>query len=334
MDRNIKQAAEDDKSDSSSSSSSDDDSSSESGFGFKKAPRKGKGKPKGKAKKPPAKQVKLEDPPEEPAPTPSAPPSEHTAASSLLAGSEKALSPTHLMDKAAASLKALQQLTPWSLYQGVKAKELDAKISKSLDMVSKLESAPQDASLTEISEKLTAEVNRVSQQGELFAHLASPSELASVLQSRAKTITEMVQNWKQEESNSFLIDLCKRIIDLLVSTEGKEPLFFQFVALKGEIPDEGVFTLNNLKSIVSVEQDALQSIALLQQNAFNYFIDRLRGVPPNILPAILDVIPKAWYLPELCRTGILLGKFVIVSIDFFICQLSSWTFPLESRITH
>ena len=326
MERNIRQAGEDD-SDSSSSSSSEDDSSTESGFGFKKAPKKGKAKAKAGRKKPPQeRKVKNEDPAEvaeaDAAPVTTAP-SEKTAVSSAVGVSEKALSPTHLLDKANAFLKGLQQLTPWSLYQGVKAKELDAKMSRSLDIVSKLENAPHDASLKELSEKLTGEVNRVSQQGELFTSLASPSELASVLQSRAGTIAEMVQNWKQEESNSFMTDLCKRIIDLLVSSEGKEPLFFQFVALKEEIPKDGTFTLNNLKSIISVEQDALQNIALFQQNSFNYFIDRLRGVPPNIMPAILDVIPKAWYFPELCRTGILLGKFVIVSIDLLlicICQ--------------
>ena len=316
MDRALKAAEEDDSS-SSSSSSSDSDNSSGSSFGLKTT-KKPKAKAKPKQKKPRDSKEKEnkpqpeddkdkdkdkdlpEDKPESAAPTMSEAKSERSAAT----GVDKPLTPSALMDKANSCYKGMEQITAWALYQGVKSKDVDCKISRSLDVTAKMEAhRASDPSMAELADKLTAEVDRVSQQSELFSSLSSPADLAPTLQAKAAMIVEIVKTWKLEETTAFLSDISRRTCDGLLSSQGKDRTMFGFLSVKSNLGWDGfgLFIVKN--SFQSQEQDCLQLVASIQLNTLNYFMDKLRNVGESLVP-ILDSIPKAWYMPELCRTGV------------------------------
>jgi len=311
-------AAEEDDSSSSSSSSSDSDDSSESSFGLKTAKKpKAKAKPKHrKPVQPPQQKDTIKAQPEEAkdqaednkpdasvVPSISEVKSERSGASGA-AGADKPLTPLALMDKANSCFKGMEQITAWALYQGVKSKDVDGKIGRSLDVTAKMEAhRASDPAMAELAEKLTGEVDRVSQQSELFISLSSPADLAPTLQSKATMVLEIIKTWKLEETTAFLSDIARRTCEGLISSQGKDRTMFGFLSAKNNLGWDG-FGLSMVKdSLQSQEQDCLQLVASIQLNTLNFFMDKLRNVGDSLAP-ILESIPKTWYMPELCRTGV------------------------------
>eukprot|EP00438_Fugacium_kawagutii_P021310 Skav206981 [mRNA] locus=scaffold1394:74797:77128:- [translate_table: standard] len=301
MDKALKKAAEDEEASSSSSSDSDSSSSSESGFGLKKGGAKPKAKAKGKkATQKEPKEANTTKEPEvandatDPPVASTAPsmPSERSVISAP--GSDKvALTPALLLDRAVACGKALEQFTTWSLYQGVKQKELDSKISKSLDVVSKLGSLAPDENVTAAMESLNSQANTLSHQAELFSALATPSEFTTTLAGNGAMLADIYKAWKPEEANAFLMDMSRRTCDVLISTKGVDATFFKFVTLNRQLWSANGFDLCRVKEIAGSDEEGMLRIATVQQNALNYFIDRLRSVSDG-LEGILGAIPKGW----------------------------------------
>lgn len=314
MDKALKAAEEDDSS-SSSSSSSDSDDSSESSFGLKTS-KKPKAKAKPKHRKPvQVKETSKPQPEEEKeqaedhkpdasmAPSISEVKSERSAVSGAT-GADKPLTPSALMDKANSCYKGMEQITAWALYQGLKSKDVDGKIGRSLDVTAKMEAhRASDPAMAELAGKLTGEVDRVSQQSELFSSLSSPVDLAPTLQAKATMILEILKTWKLEETTAFLSDIARRTCEGLISSQGKDRTMFGFLSAKNNLGWDGFGLFMVKDSLQSQEQDCLQLVASIQLNTLNYFMDKLRNVGDSLAP-ILDSIPKAWYMPELCRTGV------------------------------
>lgn len=315
MEDALRKAAEDEEkgsdSDSSSSSSSP---SSDSGFGLKKSKAKAKAKSKGtkgkKAQEPEKQDDANQSHPPEPGSAPSA--STRDMVSDMAASdksgappsvcSEKQLPAAVLLDKAEACKKSLDQVTPWALYNGMKQKDLDARITKSLDMASKLEARGSDPTLSAAADQLNQVVNKVSQDAELFASLSSPKDLVHTLLSKAEEIRVILASWTNEQLGTFLNDLARKLCDLLIASSPHQPAFFKFLTVK-KLDDWDGLSLRAVKSMEKDGSDYSQQVAQVQQNGLNYFMDRLRGitVAEQVLP-ILKAIPSAWYMPEICRT--------------------------------
>lgn len=328
MDAAIKQAEQDEE-DSSSSSSASDSDSSESSFALKKA-EKEKKKPKAKAKakgqggkKPVV--PKSEDVDQVPSGAPTitspAPLSEKSSAAASVA--EKPVTLEVLMDRANASLLAIKGLTAWTLYNGAKTKDVDTKIAKCLDIVSKIENRPPpaDNALVTIAENLTAEMDRVSQQSDLFAKLSVAEDVAQTLRGSSDQILEIVKGWSQEESSSFLNDLGRKTCDAFLGSSGKDPVFFGFLTT-ATMDDWDGFSIKMVKELMQEDQDYYEMlVAQVQQNALNYFMDRLRSVAKTESSAknLLQSFPKTWYMPELCRTHGGAGARFVKRMEHIIC---------------
>ena len=142
MEDALRKAAEnEEKGSDSDSSSSSSSSSSDSGFGLKKSKTKAKAKSKGtkgkKAQEPEKQDDAGQSHPPEPGSAPSA--STRDMVSDMAASdksgappsvcSEKQLPAAVLLDKAEACKKSLDQVTPWALYNGMKQKDIDARIT-------------------------------------------------------------------------------------------------------------------------------------------------------------------------------------------------------------
>lgn len=222
---------------SSSSSSQDSDSSeSESAFGLNKKTAQSKAsKPKGK---------KAGGRPEAPPPsgTPAAPANEKTqekeAAVSASVHSSSGGAPSMptpsaldlasavatplssraepkglpaLLEKAGTALAQLKEVSAVAmLNQQLKQKDIDSRVQKAVDLVTKLEGRNAE-SATELANSLNKEVNRVSQENELVRSVqASPSVF---LVESKDALLNMMNNLSADQHFPFLTDIAKRLVE-------------------------------------------------------------------------------------------------------------------------
>lgn len=199
----MKKAEEEESDDETSSSSSTDGSSSSSEIGLK--PGQKAQKPKAKAKRRPKAKS---SPPQtvtesEVVTTDSAVPSE--AGSKSEKGPEKA---EKVLEKSNQILSSLKELSSLSMWMGsVKAKDISSRVSKGVDLASKCEGFPGEPSIAEIFPQLNEEVNRVSQQQEMFMKLATGKDVGQVLTQYKQDLFTIVLGWKNEDIASFLSDI-------------------------------------------------------------------------------------------------------------------------------
>ena len=322
MSEALEKAAQEEKADSdsdSSSSESDSSSASSSGIGLQKHSEKA---PKGKAKPKTKSQKKNKEKQEK------QPPADATSAPDALASSavpsvkpdadkkvpEKAdktdkMSAPQLLEKAGYCLKSLEEISTWSIWtSSVKAKDVDSRIAKAVDMTSKLERRSGEPGLPEMAIKLTEEGNRVSNHMHLLQPLMSsnPSDIEDGLTGKDKCdgFLEILQSWKGEQITSSLTDVGRKLCDLLFSSEGNNGIFYQFVACRGS--QQTFFTLGSLKESAekqppeTQDDSILAHVAQVQQNLLNYFLDRFRTANESA-GKVLESIPRDWFLPEICR---------------------------------
>lgn len=312
------EAAKKEESSSSSSSEDSDSDSQSSHVGLGKAERS---KPKAKAK---SKGVKAKAP----APPPThidIPPAVVSAPSSApeSARSEKSFSGTEaastkgqagLIDKAAASLRSLQDVTALMIWNGqVKGKDLDSKLSKAMDLNAKCEAKITDAAAQEAASKLSQEISRLSLESNVFSAIsshASDSDLKETLLKNSSDLLHCCLMWTWEELLGFLADLGRKLCDLLITSQGNDDTFFYFLSCKKNPSWEG-FSLSLLKLSgdkpegwgQTQDDELLRVIGQVQHASLNYFIDRFRSMSGDV-EKILRAIPTDWYLPEICRRGV------------------------------
>lgn len=303
----MKKAEEEESDDETSSSSSTDGSSSSSEIGLK--PGQKAQKPKAKAKRRPKAKS---SPPQtvtesEVVTTDSAVPSE--AGSKSEKGPEKA---EKVLEKSNQILSSLKELSSLSMWMGsVKAKDISSRVSKGVDLASKCEGFPGEPSIAEIFPQLNEEVNRVSQQQEMFMKLATGKDVGQVLTQYKQDLFTIVLGWKNEDIASFLSDMGRKLMDELISTEGVSKTFYDFISVNQSKWDGLGFA--HFHSAAhgqdgAVEKPELMScVAQAQHTVLNCFIDRFRSISNT--EAMLQSIPTSWFLPEICRLGQLVWVF-------------------------
>lgn len=317
----LRKAEEEDAASSSSESSESSHSSgSSSAVGLHKG-AKAAGKPKQKAKAKPQ-QCKKQTPEASAAPTGQ----ETSVAGSLKGGAAKSekstgdakISTSALLEKSKAALKSLEEVSAWHIWSGsLKGKDIESRLSKGLDLVSKCEARSGDASLASTTDALSKEANRVSQQVDLLQGISSAAQDEDFLEHITRNpeeISQIVVDWGNQELSSFLNDVGRRLSDMLVTSEAKVLNFFDYIHLRTSEKDINGFSLSFLKSFAEkMEQQATLdeltgTLLQAQQTLLNYFLDRFRSMGNTTTETILQSIPKSWFLPEICRRDVFAHK--------------------------
>lgn len=309
MEEQLKKAEEAESDSDTSSSSSTDGSSSSSEIGLK--PGQKAQKPKAKAKRKP----KVKSPPDQPQ-------TEEVGSvgtTDLAAGSEAGKSDKgpekaeKVLEKSNQILSSLKELSSVSMWMGsFKAKDISSRVSKGVDLASKCEGFPGEPSIAEILPQLNQELNRVSQQQEMFLKLANGKDVGQVLTQYKQDLLTIVLDWKNEDLVSFLNDMGRKLMDELISTAGVSKTFYDFISVHQSKWDGLGFA--HFHSAAhgqdgAVEKPELMScVAQAQHAVLNCFIDRFRSTGSNT-DAILQSIPTSWFLPEICRLGQLVRVF-------------------------
>ena len=306
MQQNLKAAEEDggSDSDSSSSSSSSSGSSSSSQFGIaraadKKKKPKAKAKSKGKRKEKENKESGAEAPAEE-----SVKPStkSDSAASSL--------TPAALLEKATECLKAIQEVNSWAIWSGgIKQKDVDSRMAKAITIISKLEARHGDPSLAGMGGKLNEEVNRLSEDSEIFHGLAAQQLVPenAYLTTDGPSISKKILKWNDEQILNFITDIGRKLCDNLFVSNAEDSFFYTFIRA-GE--SDHVGNAFNLAAFIkgagdqegTDKRDVTTLVAQAQYNLINFFLDKFRALHGNV-ETMLHSIPKSFFLPEICRQG-------------------------------
>lgn len=228
MDAKINQT-KDGSSEDSSSDSESSSSESSSGFGLNKKAKAKSSKPKPKKPKTQAAAEVTEGDdkknasPATPAPqsmgASTEPPASNafdiasgiaTPASSRGGGDSKSVGV--LMDKATAALSHLKEVTPSAmLNQTIKQRDIDSRVQRAVDMVTKLEARTSESSALEKAAQINTEVNRVSQENELVRAVQSSPE--TVLVDNSDALRSMVAGMSGDEHLVFLTDIAKRLVE-------------------------------------------------------------------------------------------------------------------------
>ena len=80
------------------------------------------------------------------------------------------------------------------------------------------------------------------------------------------------------------------------TVSGKSDKLFTFMAINN--PEED-FSLGMLKSDKS---DLKVTLAQIQVNALNYWMDKLRTLSSSQCESALLALPEKWFFPSICRT--------------------------------
>lgn len=232
--------------------------------------------------------------------------SEKSDKSAVASSSEKGMTTAVLLDKTALSLKSLQATTPWSIWaQSVKPREVEARISKGLELVSKISSKPAEPMLTEAAAQISAEVDRVNRQNEVLQALATASDIQQTLVTEVKQIKEMIlASPDQEQCSSFLTDLARKLVEVNFSSSGSVSTLFDFLSLQPNPFYEG-FSLSLCTSLLgssSGSGDFTVTLMQIQQNALNSWMDRFRTTAAQV-EGILQSLPESWCIPHIARPG-------------------------------
>lgn len=199
------------ESDSSSSVSSSDSSSESEGFGFcqKKKPKQ-RARPKAKAK--PA------DTPSIAATTPATASAAETAPSAPSTPAPSAVKSErgnqNLCEKGAAMVDALKQVTTASLWSSPgRAKEIETRLGKCMDLVSRLEARVNDDQSLQLSASLTAEAERVHRLLDTIQLLHETGDWDTELVKSNDQIQEIFNTFKPEEAVQFVTDIAKKLVE-------------------------------------------------------------------------------------------------------------------------
>lgn len=304
---------QDSSSESSSSSSSCSDNSS-SDFGLKAGEKKSKAKAKAKPRQKKPKQEAEHS--EANGQAPSGLPSNSSQAGADSSKPEKPagvpdkLTASALQEKGQSSLKSLQEANALAIWSGLKSKDVDSRINKALDLISKMDNRPGDANLATLSSQLSQEVDRVSSEIAIFQNLSSnsgKSDNIDLLLQHGQTIANYVSNWSFEHITSFLTDTGRKLCDNFTAHVNAQAgaAFFFFLSVKKFDKWNG-FSLHLLKDIASANNGASEMcvhLAQIQQNLINYFLDRFRSMPAESVEPVLKGIPLEFSLPQICRTN-------------------------------
>ena len=119
---------------------------------------------------------------------------------------------TTMKEKAQAALRQLQLVTPPALWsQGIKAKDMDTRFQRAVDLASKLQSKAADSASQDLAVQLETEVNRVSKQHDLLRGIQEDC-LAHVEDKKAD-ICALASDFGQEQYMVFLTDIAKRLVE-------------------------------------------------------------------------------------------------------------------------
>ena len=304
MEEQLKKAEEAESEDDTSSTSSSDGSSSSSEYGLKPG-QKAQKAPKAKAKrKPKARSAGNQPQTDEGAPLANAVAPSESGSKEKSPGPDKA---EKVLEKSNQILSSLQELSPVSMYQGsVKAKDIAACVSRGVDLASKCEGLHGEPALAEILPKLNQELNRVSQQQEMFLKLTDGKDVGQMLIQYKQDLMTVILGWKNEDIISFLGDMGRKLMDELISTAGVSKTFYDFISVNQSKWDGLGFA--SFHSAAHGEDGAVEKpeliscVAQAQHTVLNCFIDRFRSMGSNT-EAMLQSIPASWFLPEMCRLG-------------------------------
>lgn len=307
---------EEESSSDSDSSGSSSNSSKSSAVGLKKGKAKAKAKARGKKAPPPVaipQEKQDESTPCQSAPSLASPPDSARSDKSAAPSDSKMMTSAMLQDKALAACKTLDQVTPWMIWGGaIKAKDLDSRLSKALDLATKSESRMNDSGLQNIAVELNKVIGRVTLENNILSGISgapAATDLREVLRN-TDDLHKIFFSFNQEERGSFLSDLGRKLCDFVISTAGEDDTFFHFLSCK-RLGALDIFSMRSLESTDNkppnwspadgIELDKL--IGNVQATSLNYFIDRFRNLTCDV-EKVLAAIPKSWYVPEICRTAL------------------------------
>ena len=229
-----------------------------------------------------------------------------------------------LVEKGQACLDSLKDATPFGIWHGIKGKELDGRVARAFDTMSKLENRPGDSDPAVVS-KLIADLgkqaDRVVRDTEVFQGLATPFLCVKTeasppphpcivaLQNHAEYITEVALTWTPENLSSFLTDIGRKLCDqihLQMAESEDTPTFYHFVTINQD-PKWTGFSLGFLAGKLPSEDqkakdETMLQLAQAQQHLINYYLDRFRTLPAHLVAGVIKTIPLTWCLPEICRT--------------------------------
>lgn len=297
-----------------SSSSSGSNSGSSSEFGLKQADKRAKAAAKPRAKKAPKKKDAAEQPEcgggaggvpassqaiTEPAK------SERSAAGA----SSQNMSASVMLEKGKACLKSLEEVSPLAIWSGMRAKEIDSRVSKAVDIVPKLNTRPGDGECCSLSLTLDQEIERVTADLNIFQAIsASGNECKNMLKLHAKAISDQVASWSLEQLTSFLTETGRKLCDDLIAHSSnieEASAFFHFISVEKFGTWNG-FSFRWLKERADESTEAGKELVIhlaqVQQSLLNYFLDRFRTMSAETVENVLKCIPMELYFPLICRT--------------------------------
>lgn len=264
-----------------------------------KSKAKGKARPKGASRKPKDSKDEKVDVKQE-----GAEPSIETEASTPAGSAGRQSAWVQFMDKCGTLQSLFESLGTWELWtRSIKEKDLEQKLTKALELVSKGEGSP-DRLAQKAAAQLLEQVNRITEAETLLGSLAKADP--ACMQTSVDAILRLCQGFGMEQLTGFLSDIAKQLLSILLSSEGADARFWYWLSV---IKDEKCpgFGFNALKEQEGkldqwkVTKDELhQVLCQVQVGALNNFVDRLRTASTTVS---LHSIPESWFLPALCRQG-------------------------------
>lgn len=298
MRENLKAAAEEESSSDESSSSSSSSASSSSVIGMKKGQ---KAKAKAKTRKSAASKPKTSQEAVGKGEAATKPEKKNEKEKGQKVEKSEAI-----LEKSKVALANLADVKSWSVWtNSIKAKDIDMRLNKGIDLVSSCEQFPGEPALVEIQGQLNDEINRVNMVCQILNQLANEKDkgIPDLLVNRKDDVTAIVLEWKADGVTSFLNDIGRKLCEIMITSNGSITSFFGFIStIPGEWAGFGMASLMEASGKDKTEDLEIKPcIAQAQQSLVNCFVDRFRTMGAST-GAVLKAIPLQLFLPEICQT--------------------------------
>ena len=122
-----------------------------------------------------------------------------------------------VMEKAQSLLEYLQGISVAAVWTGkAKMKDVEQKITKAMEMTSRLEERVGDADAKSLCEKLTLKVEEVHSFTEIISNVAQQSkgaEFLDLLVQHKRDLTTMLVKFAKDDMSQCLTDLAKKLVE-------------------------------------------------------------------------------------------------------------------------